>query len=126
MLLLGICERRGSGIDRAIEAIELQKLPPVKFEKSESHTRVLLFPSKTLKEMSKTEKIRACYQHTCLLYEDRKELNNQSLRERFGLDKNNSAVASRIIADTFEAGLIKFADPEITSRKYATYLPYYA
>ena len=43
MLLLGICERRGSGIDRAIEAIEERKLPPVKFEKSESHTKVILF-----------------------------------------------------------------------------------
>ncbi|WP_256948348.1 ATP-binding protein [Flavobacterium psychrophilum] len=61
MLLLGICERRGSGIDRAIEAIEARKLPAVKFEKSESHTKVILFPPKELKEMSKTEKIRACY-----------------------------------------------------------------
>jgi predicted HTH transcriptional regulator len=126
MLLLRICERRGSGIDRAIEAIEKQKLPAVEFEKSESHTRVILFPPKKLKEMTKPEKIRACYQHTCLLFEDRKDLNNQSLRERFGIDKNNSAVASRIIADTFEAGLIKLSDPEITSRKYATYVPYYA
>lgn len=126
MLLLGICERRGSGIDRAIEAIEKERLPPVKFEKSESHTKVLLFPPKDLKNMSKTEKVRACYQHACLLHEDKRELNNQSLRERFGIDKNNSSVASRIIADTFAAGLIKYADPEITSRKYATYIPYYA
>lgn len=126
MLLLGICERRGSGIDRAIEAIEKLRLPPVKFEKSESHTKVIMFSPKDFKEMTKSEKMRACYQHTCLLYEDRIELNNQSLRERLGIDKNNSAVASRIIADTFEAGLIKLSDPEITSRKYATYVPYYA
>ncbi len=126
MLLLGICERRGSGIDRAIEAIEERRLPAVKFEKSESHTRVILFPPKALKEMSKIEKINACYQHACLLFEDRKELNNQSIRERFGINKNDSSVASRIISDTFEAGLIKFSDPEITSRKYATYVPYYA
>ena len=126
MLLLGICERRGSGIDRAIEAIEERRLPAVKFEKSESFTRVILFPPKELKAMSKTEKIMACYQHACLLFEDRKELNNQSVRERFGINKNDSSVASRIISDTFEAGLIKLSDPEITSRKYATYLPYYA
>jgi predicted HTH transcriptional regulator len=126
MLLLGICERRGSGIDRAIEAIEERKLPAVKFEKSESHTKVILFPPKELKAMTKTEKIMACYQHACLLYEDRKELNNQSTRERFGINKNDSSVASRIIADTFDAKLIKLSDPEITSRKYATYIPYYA
>lgn len=126
MLLLGICERRGSGVDRAIEAIEKRKLPAVKFEKSESHTRVILFPPKELKAMSKTEKILACYQHASLLFEDRKELNNQSVRERLGINKNDSSVASRIIADTFEAGLIKLSDPEITSRKYATYIPHYA
>ena len=97
MLLLGICERRGSGIDRAIAAIEERRLPAVKFEKSETHTKVILFPPKELKEMTKTEKIRACYQHACLLFEDRKDMNNQSLRERFGIDKNNSSVASRII-----------------------------
>ena len=126
MLLLGICERRGSGIDRAIAAIEERRLPAVKFEKSETHTKVILFPPKELKEMTKTEKIRACYQHACLLFEDRKDMNNQSLRERFGIDKNNSSVASRIISDTFEAGLIKLSDPEIISKKYATYVPYYA
>ncbi len=126
MLLLNLCERRGSGIDRAVEAIEKDKLPPVKFEKGETYTRITLSPKKELKEMSKTEKINACYQHTCILYQDKKELNNQSLRERFGLDKNNSAIASRIITDTFETGLIKLANPEISSRKYATYIPYYA
>lgn len=125
MFLLGVCERRGSGIDRAIEAIEKQKLPPVKFEKSETHTRVFLYPAKKLSEMNKNEKIRACYQHACLMYEDGKELNNQSLRERLGIDKNNSYVASRIIADTFSSGLIKYADPDTISRKYATYIPYY-
>jgi len=126
MLLLGICERRGSGVDRAIAAIEERRLPPVKFEKSESHTRVILFPPKKLSEMTKAEKVRACYQHASLLYEDKKELNNQTVRERFGIDKNNSAAASRIIMDTFEAGLIKLSDPEMTSKKYATYIPFYA
>ena len=126
MLLLGICERRGSGIDRAIAAIEERKLPPVKFEKSETHTKVILFPPKKLNEMTKPDKIRACYQHACLLFEDRKDLNNQSVRERFGIDKNSSYIASKIIADTFSAGLIKLSDPEITSKKYATYVPYYA
>lgn len=126
MLLLGICERRGSGVDRAIAAIEERRLPAVKFEKGESHTRVILFPPKKLSEMTKPEKVRACYQHACLLYEDRIDLNNQSVRERFGFDKNNSALASRIIMETFEAGLIKLSDPEMTSKKYATYIPYYA
>lgn len=126
LLLLRMCERRGSGIDRAIEAIEKMNLPAVKIDKGESFTKVTLFPKKALNDMSKQERILACYQHACLLYEDGQSINNQSVRERFGLDKNKSAVASRILADTLESGYIKIADADITSRKYASYIPYYA
>jgi predicted HTH transcriptional regulator len=61
MFLLGICERRGSGIDRAVEAVEKMNLPAVKFTKSDQHTRVFLFPQKSLKEMTKPQKTTACY-----------------------------------------------------------------
>ena len=125
MFLLGICERRGSGIDRAIEAVEKMNLPAVKFTKSDQHTRIFLFPQKSLKEMTKPEKTAACYQHACLMYEDGKAINNQSVRERFEIGKNDSSVASRIIADTVEAGFIKPADTETASKKYMTYIPYY-
>jgi predicted HTH transcriptional regulator len=125
MFTLGICERRGSGIDRAIAAVEKMYLPPVKFTKSEQHTRVFMYPQKSLKEMTKQEKISACYQHACLMYENGNSINNQSVRERFELSKNDSSIASRIIADTVEAGLIKSADIETASKKYMTYIPYY-
>ena len=125
MFTLGICERRGSGIDRAIAAVEEMYLPPVRFTKSEQHTRIFLFPQKSLKEMTKQEKVSACYQHACLMYEDGERINNQSVRERFELSKNDSPVASRIISDTVEAGLIKPADIETASKKYMTYIPYY-
>lgn len=59
------------------------------------------------------------------MYEDNQSINNQSVRERFKLEKNKSSIASRIIADTLEAGLIKIADESITSKKFATYIPYY-
>lgn len=126
MFLLGICERRGSGIDRAVAAVEEMFLPAVKFTKSEQHTRIFLYPQKNLKEMTKQEKISACYQHACLMYEDGISINNQSVRERFELNKNDSSVASRIISDTLEAGYIKPADLETQSKKYMTYIPYYA
>ena len=125
MFILGICERRGSGIDRAIEAVEKMFLPPVKFTRSEQHTRVFMYPQKSLKEMTKQEKISACYQHACLKYEDGERINNQSVRERFEISKNDSSVASRIISDTLEAGLIKPADIETASKKYMTYIPFY-
>lgn len=124
MYLIGICERRGSGIDRAVEAIEKMFLPAVKITKNELSTRVILYPKKDIREMSKREKIDICYQHACLMFEDNKPINNQSIRERFNLDKNQVSVASRIIADTVDAGLIKMTDADM-SKKYATYIPYY-
>ena len=126
MLLLGLCERRGSGVDRAIEAIEKMFLPPVKFQSLEDYTRVSLFPQKPLAEMTKREKVMACYQHACLMFEDNVAINNQSIRERFGLNKNQSATASRIIADTIAEKLIKPADEDSISKKFSTYVPYYA
>lgn len=126
MLLLGLCERRGSGVDRAIEAVEKMFLPPVKFQSLEDYTRVSLFPQKPLAEMTKREKIMACYQHACLMYEDNIAINNQSIRERFGLNKNQSSVASRILADTIDEKLIKPADEESVSKKFSTYVPFYA
>lgn len=125
MFLLGFCERRGSGIDRAIAAIEEMHLPAPRIAKEESCTRVSLFPHKELNDMTKQEKIEACYQHACLLNEDGKVMNNQSVRERFNLKKTQSAIASRIIADTQEANLIKVANADIVSKKYMTYVPYY-
>lgn len=35
--------------------------------------------------MSKTDRVRACYQHCCLMYVSNRRMSNQSLRERFGL-----------------------------------------
>ena len=67
----------------------------------------------------------ACYQHACLIYEDGGSINNQSVRERFELSKNDSSIASRIISDTVDAGLIKPADIETASKKYMTYIPFY-
>lgn len=125
MYLLGMCEKRGSGIDRAIEAIEKAGLPAPHFAKSEVHTRVTLYPKKSWKDMNKQERISACYQHACLMFEDNKAINNQSVRERFKLDKNNSAVASKIISDTVDSGLIKQSNEDSTSRKFATYIPFY-
>jgi len=126
LLLLNICERRGSGVDRAIEAVEEALLPPPKFVKGEFYTRVFIYGAQKLSAMSKQDKIRACYQHCCLLYESNKEMTNQSVRERFEIDKKNYSTASRIIGDTLAVGLIKVAIPENESRKLTSYIPYYA
>ena len=125
MLLLDMCERRGSGFDRATDAIGQMKLPAYKAQSGDNYTRVTLFPRKSVNEMTREERIAVCYQHACLLYEDGLSIGNQNVRDRFNLNKNQSAMASRILADTFESGLIKMENPEMESKRYTSYIPYY-
>jgi hypothetical protein len=58
-----------------------------------------------------------------LQYVNNQQVNNQSVRKRFNIAKNNVSFASKIIADTLEAGLIKASDPENASKKFASYVP---
>lgn len=75
--------------------------------------------------MTRDERIAVCYQHACLLYEDSLSINNQSVRERFSLNTKQSAMASRILSDTMESGLIKMENPETESKRYTSYIPFY-
>ena len=126
MLQLGLCERRGSGVDRAVEAMERMLLPAYKAESGNDFTRVTLYPKKSLSDLTKEERIEACYQHCCLAYADNETMNNQSVRARFGLNKNQGTIASHIIADTVAKGLIKPSNPDSESRKFVSYVPFYA
>lgn len=125
MLLLDMCERRGSGIDRATDAIGQMKLPAYKAQSGDDFTRITLFPKKSVKDMTREERIAACYQHACLLYEDGLSINNMSVRERFNLNKNQTVLASRILSDTQQTGLIKPVNPEVEAKRYYAYIPYY-
>lgn len=126
MRRLNICEERGSGVDRAIEAIEVFQLPAPKFLRGDDYTRVIMYAQIPLAKMSKDDRIRACYQHTCLNYVNNQIANNQSVRKRFNISKNNYPMASKIISETIDAGLIKPSDPENVSKKFATYVPYWS
>ncbi len=121
-----ICEQRGSGIPRALTEIEKTQLPPPSFNNSEHRTNVIVFAHRTLSSMDYDDKIRACYQHCCLLFRMRKRMSNSTFRERMGIEPANSAIASRIIADTREVGLIKVANSSSTSLKFQRYIPYWA
>jgi ATP-dependent DNA helicase RecG len=126
MRRLGICEEKGSGIDRVIGLCEIFQLPAPDFRIQEKHTIAIMFSHKKLNEMDKNGKVRACYQHVCLRYVSNEKMSNLSLRERFKIDEKNAAIASRIIADTIEAGLIKDEEPNNKSKKYARYIPFWA
>ncbi|MDD3308289.1 MAG: transcriptional regulator, partial [Acetobacterium sp.] len=57
------------------------------------------------------------YQHCCLKYVSSDFMTNQTLRQRFQIEEKNYSTASRIIADTIGAGLIKDYDPVSKSKK---------
>lgn len=125
MRRINICEERGSGIDKVIAQIELYQLPAPIFEQTEQHTRVVLFAYKDFKDMDSEDRVRACYQHCCLKYVNREPMNNTSLRERFSIAEGNSAIASRVIKLTVDAGLIRLHDPK-ANRKAYRYVPFWA
>jgi len=54
------------------------------------------------------------------------KMTNATLRKRLSISDKNYAMASRVIADTINAGFIKPYDPQSSSRKHASYLPYWA
>jgi ATP-dependent DNA helicase RecG len=125
MRRLNICEERGSGIDKVVFECEYHQLPAPEIIVGDNYTRIILYGHKTFRQMDKQDKIRACYLHACLKYVSGEYMTNQSLRERFGIEEQNYPMASRIIAETIEARLIKDFDSESRSRKYAKYVPYW-
>ena len=121
----GICEERGSGVDKVVSETELYQLPAPIFETPDGSTRAILFAHRPLKDMDGADRVRACYLHACLRYVERNPMTNSSLRQRFGIEEKNSAIASRIIRDAMEAGWIKPFDPK-QGKKYARYIPSWA
>ncbi|MHA3887625.1 ATP-binding protein [Stutzerimonas degradans] len=125
MRRVGVCEERGSGVDKVVFETEFFQLPPPRWERPDGSLRVVLFAHRALKAMDKLERAHACYLHACLRYVLRDPMTNTSLRERFGIDAHNSATASRIIRDALEAKLIKPYE-EGQAKKNSRYLPYWA
>jgi len=125
MRRVGICEERGSGIDKVVFETEFYQLPAPIFETPDGSTRAVLFAHKAFNDMDRTDRVRACYLHACLRYVERNPMTNASLRERFGIEEQNSAIASRIIRDALEDEKVKPYDPE-QGKKYAKYLPIWA
>jgi len=124
---MNICEKRGSGVDRAIRAIELSQLPAPKIEIKDDSLRVSIYSYKELNQLTKEEKLRACYFHSCIKYVvDQEPMTNSSLCTRLNIEVKNQSIASRIIKDTLYKKLIIPFDPENKSSRYAKYIPFWA
>lgn len=123
MRRFGICEEKSSGIDRVINTVELQQLPAPDFQAGLNRTMAIIYGPRSFKRMDRNDRIRACYQHCVLQLVLRKQMTNQSLRDRFGLSEGSSNTVSQIISAAIDQGLIKLDPNAPTSRKYARYLP---
>ena len=126
MRRLGICEERGSGIDKVLKFVEAYQLPAPDFLVAGDHTKAILLGPREFADMTKYERIRACYQHAGLQWVSNRQMTNESLRKRFGFSDGNMAMATRIISDTLDAGLIKQYDPTNTSKRHSRYIPFWA
>ncbi|MEK8027369.1 ATP-binding protein [Pseudaquabacterium rugosum] len=120
-----ICEERGTGFQKVVQAIELFGLPPLQIIPHDNAFSVTLGAPRKFTDMGSAERIEACYQHAVLQYLSSQTLTNTTLRERFRLhDKQRNAVTN-LISDAVDAGRIKRKDAH-SGNKFAEYLPYWA
>ena len=125
MRRFGICEERGSGIDKVVSQTEFYQLPAPQFEVIEDNTRSVLFSHRPLTKMDKSDRNRTCYLHACLKYATREFMTNATIRQRFGIEVRNTSFASRIIKDAIDAKLIKPYDKD-AGRRFMKYEPFWA
>ena len=107
-----ICEEAGTGIDKVVESVELFQLPAPEFIKENKFVKIILYGHRDFKNMTKEDRIRACWQHCALRYVSRQFMTNTTLRERFNLKgKSDYVRVSKIIRACIERGQIKQDEP---------------
>ncbi|MBB4189314.1 putative HTH transcriptional regulator [Sinorhizobium terangae] len=125
MRSFGLCEERGGGLDKTLIEIEAQHLPAPDFISSENSMRVVLFAPKPFGQMSKAEKLRACFFHCVLRWLTHDYMSNATLRERFSLAPEEYQAVSAVIGESIKLGRIAPADPD-QGKRNARYVPYWA
>ncbi len=125
MRRVGVCEERGSGYDKVVAQTEFYQLPAPEIEIYDNHTKVILYAYQTFGDMTKDDRVRACYLHACLKRVNREYMTNSSLRERFAIPAKNRSMISRLLTETCAVGLIKVSE-DSTADKNRRYLPYWA
>ena len=66
MRRMGLCEEGGTGIDKVVDAVESEHLPPPEFRAEDGATRVVLLGPRRFAELTTEERHRACYLHAGL------------------------------------------------------------
>ncbi|MFY9476462.1 MAG: ATP-binding protein [Aquabacterium sp.] len=68
MRRFGLCEEKGSAVDKVVAAAEVYQLPAPDFRVGGNRTTAVLFAHQEFGDMDKSDRVRACYQHCCLEY----------------------------------------------------------
>jgi ATP-dependent DNA helicase RecG len=126
MRRMGICEERGSGIDKVVHAAESLHLPAPEFRATGDRMHCVVHGPRSFDKMDRADRIRACYQHCALKWEFAQRMTNQSLRERFNLPNSKIHLVSQVIQNAIEDTLIKPDEKAGPSKKFACYVPAWA
>jgi len=126
MRRMGVCEEKGSGIDKVVHSVEVFQLPAPEFTTTHQRTVAVVYGHRQFEAMTRADRIRACYQHAALKRVMGDHMTNRSLRERFGLAEEKSALVSQVIAAAIEEGAVKADETVGGSRRHARYLPFWA
>lgn len=122
---LGVCDERGHGMDSVVSHIETFQLPPYRCRLGSRHTTVVLSRYKGLRDLTPEDRVQAVYQHCCLRFVTNQNTNNESIRARFNIEKQNAATASRLLGEAVAANKIRAAEPGAAT-KLMRYVPYWA
>ena len=125
MRQMNLATETGCGWDRIVAESERCGMPAPLPEIDEDTTRVVMLSPRALADMDYSTRIWSVYQHACLKFSNREHLTNGSLRQRFGIELKNSAIASRLIKEAVEAKVIVPYQAEI-GRKHMRYIPNWA
>lgn len=121
-----ICEERGSGFEKSVEAIEVYGLPPLKPEELANSFRVTIYSPKTFSDLTPAERVEAAYQHSILRYYSSEGMTNTTLRKRFKMHDKQRSQVSLVIKEALAQNRIKPRDPDNASTKFAEYIPFWA
>ena len=122
----GICEERGSGYDKIVEATGKNELLAPRIENQNNQfTKAILFAKVPFELTTKEDRMRTCYMQACLAYVNFEGISNSDIRKIFGLGEKERAKASRLLTSAVEGGYIKVMDPD-TAPRYKKYIPYWA
>ena len=124
MRKMDLCEERGSGLRRIIEATDAVQLLPPEFQVYPGSTRVILHGyRREFDGMDQETRTRAIYYYSMLLWERNVRLTNTLLRSKFRMTGSATVKASAALRLCVDNKWIKVADPD---RPNSGYVPFWA